>query len=224
MYTLLLGNKAYSSWSLRGWLLFRAFEIPVEEQVVEMYSTAFEDFQARHAPARQVPTLIWADGEHRRTLWDSLAIAEFLAERHPEAGHWPADPAARAVARTLAAEMHSSFQALRSNMPMNLKRHFPGRGRGPGVAEDLERLWTLWRWARAAHGGGRYLFGDRFTAADAFFTPVALRFEAYAVEAPEDLAAYVAALQSAPGLEMWREAAAKEPWIEPRYDLAAPQK
>lgn len=188
-----------------------------------MYTEDFAALWRSHPPARTVPTLLVEEDGRRQAIWDSLAIAEFLAERHPDAGHWPADPMARAAARTLAAEMHSSFGALRSNMPMNLKRSFPGRGRGPGVAADIERVFALWRWARDGYGAaapnaGRWLFGDQFTAADAFFVPVALRFETFGVAAPDDLVDYQDALRAAPGLDAWRAAAAAEPWVERRYD------
>ncbi len=224
-YTLILGNKAYSSWSLRGWLLFDAFGVPVAEQVIPLYTDAFRAAQeTRIAPSRQAPTLIYDAGEARQVVWDSLAIAEFVAERHPEAGHWPLDPGARAAARCLAAEMHSGFAAIRTNMPMNMKRRYPGRGRGPGVAEGVARLETLWAWAREnfgdAHGGaGPYLFGARLTAADVFFAPVASRFETYAVDLSDAAQAYCAALLSLPSVVAWRAAAEAEPWVEPRYQF-----
>ena len=220
-YTLHLGNKAYSSWSLRGWLLFSAFGIPFAEKVTPMYTPEFEQLQKEVSPSYQVPTLLWTEGASEHVVWDTLAIAELLAERHPEAGHWPADPIARAAARCLAAEMHSSFRALRSAMPMNLKKQFPGKGRSEDVDADINRVFKLWTWARERFGdGGPYLFGPAFTAADAFFVPVALRFETYDVKAPAPLADTLRALQTAPTLEQWRVAADAEPWVEARYDVA----
>ena len=219
-YTLHLGNKAYSSWSLRGWLLFSAFGVPFDEKVTPMYTPEFEQLRRDLAPSYQVPTLLWMEGGEEHVVWDSLAIAELLAERHPQAGHWPQNPVARAAARTLAAEMHSSFRALRSAMPMNLKKQFPGKGRTSEVDADIARIFQLWAWARDRFGeGGPYLFGANFTAADAFFVPVALRFETYDVKAPESLAETLAALQNAPTLDQWRAAAAAEPWVESRYDI-----
>lgn len=219
MYTLHIGNKRYSSWSLRGWLLLKAFDLPFEERLTPMYTEAFAALPDQIAPGRQVPALIAEEDGQRQVIWDSLAIAEFLAERHPEAGHWPSDPTARAAARCLAAEMHSGFGALRENMKMNLRRSFPGHGRGAGVAEDIARMIQLWDWAQTRFGGdGPWLFGDRFTAADVFFVPVALRFETYGVEVPAAQQPYYQQLLAAPGLSDWRAAAAEEPWVERRYD------
>lgn len=219
-YTLHLGNKAYSSWSLRGWLLFSAFGVPFDEKVTPMFTPEFEQLRRDVAPSYQVPTLLWNNDGAERVVWDSLAIAELLAERHPEAGHWPADPAARAAARCLTAEMHASFRALRAAMPMNLKKQFPGKGRSEEVDADIARIFQLWGWARDRFGdGGPYLFGAKFTVADAFFVPVALRFETYGVEAPAPLVNTLAALQTAPTLDQWRAAADAEPWIEARYDV-----
>ncbi|MEM6669035.1 MAG: glutathione S-transferase family protein [Pseudomonadota bacterium] len=217
-YTLWIGNKAYSSWSLRGWLLLEAFDIPFEENLVRMYSSEFEAARTEHFPSRTVPTLVFEDGDRRQMIWDSLAIVEFLAERHPKAGHWPEDAAARAAARCLAADMHSGYQALRSNMPMNLKRDYPGRGVTPGVLQDVERLAALWAWARESFPSeGPYLFGSRLTVADVFFCPVANRLATYAVELPEPASVYCAALRAHPAMEKWRAAAVQEPWVEPRY-------
>lgn len=219
-YTLFIGNKAYSSWSLRGWLLLKAFGLPFQERLTPMFTEAFEAMRADMAPGRTVPTLLSeADGK-RVMVWDTLAIAEYLAERHPQAGHWPADPAARARARCLCAEMHSSFQALRSNMPMNMKRRYPDRGRGAGVAQDIARMQALWSGARGEFGaGGPYLFGAGFTAADAFFAPVASRFETYAVSLEPQAQAYAEALLAHPAVAEWRAAAQAEPWVEPRYQF-----
>ena len=220
MYTLFIGNKTYSSWSLRGWLLLEAFGIPFEERLTPMFTDAFKTMKAEMAPGRTVPTLIHQEGEAKTVVWDSLAIAEYLAERHPEAGHWPADPVARARARCLVAEMHSSFQALRSNMPMNMKSKYPDRGRGPGVDLDVARMETLWAETRAVHGAdGPYLFGARFNAGDAFFAPVASRFETYDLALSPESREYCGALLGHPAVMKWRKAAEAEPWVEPRYQF-----
>lgn len=220
-YKLHIGNKRYSSWSLRGWLLLEAFGVPFEEALTPMFTEAFAALKTRIAPGRQVPTLEWTREDGRtQMVWDSLAIAELLAERHPEAGHWPADPAARALARCLCAEMHAGFGALRSNMPMNIGVDYAGRGRGPGVEADIERMQSLWALARAGHGaGGPYLFGAAYGAADAFFTPVAFRFETYGVALTPEAAAYAAALREHPAAARWRRAAEDEIWFEPRYQF-----
>lgn len=218
-YTLVIGNKRYSSWSLRGWLLFHAFEIPVEERLVPMYTPEFEALAKEIAPARQVPTLVHQEHGARHVVWDSLAIAEYLAERHPQAGHWPAVSVARARARCLAAEMHSGFAALRREMPMNLRDALPGRGMGSGVKEDILRISSLWEdtLSRFNAGDGPYLFGAEYCVADVFFTPVALRFETYGVALDRTAAEYADALRGHPSVVAWREAAAAEPWVENRY-------
>lgn len=219
-YTLHIGNKRYSSWSLRGWLLFDAFELTADERLTPLYTPEFEALPTQIAPSRQVPTLIHEVDGQRRVIWDSLAIAEYLAERHPESGHWPEDAAARAHARCLAAEMHAGFGALRREMPMNLRDRLPGRGRGPGVAGDIERVCALWERTLERFGaGGPYLFGTQFTVADVFFTPVATRFETYGVALEGASAAYASTLLAHSSFTKWREAADAEPWVEPRYQF-----
>lgn len=223
-YRIEIGNKRYSSWSLRGWLALDAFGLAYDERVTPLNTTDFEALQAAMAPARQVPVLLVAEtGASQQVIWDSLAIAEFLAERHPEAGHWPADPAHRARARCLAAEMHSSFGALRREMPMQIGVDLSGRGRAAGVDADIARIDQLWTETLAAYGGGGpYLFGASFTITDAFFAPVASRFETYGVALSDPAARYAAALRAHPSMLKWRAAAKAEPWIEPRYGFVAP--
>ncbi len=217
-YTLYIGNKRYSSCKLRGWLLFKAFGIPFAETLVPLYSAEFEALPAKIAPGRQVPTLVHVVGSERRVIWDSLAIAEYLSERHPEAGFWPSDPGARAFARCLAAEMHSGFGSLRAEMPMNLKDHLPGRGRAGSVMADVARMTSLWAEARSRYGaGGPYLFGAQYTVADAFFSPPATRLRTYGVELDNDASAYASALLKHPAFLDWETQAAAEPWVEPRY-------
>lgn len=218
-YVIHIGNKRYSSWSLRGWLLLDAFGLAYSEELTPLYSVGFEALPQRIAPGRQVPALVHTteDGA-RRVVWDSLAIAEYLAERHPEAGHWPEEPGARSWARCLAAEMHAGFGALRREMPMNLRDHLPGRGRAAGVMADIARMTTLWAETRDRFGaGGPYLFGARYTAADTFFTPPATRFATYGVPLEPPAQAYADALLAHPSFVRWRDAAAAEPWVEPRY-------
>ena len=184
MYRITIGDKAYSSWSLRGWLLLAAFDLPFEERLVRMYDPEFDAMQAANAPARTVPQIEWDEDGRTRRVWDTLAIAETLAERHPQAGIWPADPHHRAIARTLAAEMHSGFGALRDACPMNIHRApAPLKAPPEGVAADVARLGEIWRWA-LTETGGPWLGGPQFSAADAFFAPVALRLQGYALSAP----------------------------------------
>jgi glutathione S-transferase len=183
MYRLTIGDTAYSSWSMRGWLLLVAFDLPFEETLVRMYDPAFDAMQAANAPARTVPQIEWDEDGQTRRVWDSMAIAETLAERHPDAGIWPANPGHRVIARCLAAEMHSGFGALRRACPMNIHRKpAPLKVVPEGVATDVTRLGLLWYWARA-QTGGPWLGGSGFSAADVFYAPVALRLHEYGLSA-----------------------------------------
>ena len=212
-YTLIMGNRVYSSWSLRTWLMFRAFDIAFEHQVVPLYTPEFERFREDHFPARQVPTLVMSDGAERTLLWDSLSITEFLHERHRAANIWPSDPSARATARSLCAEMHSGFKALRSTMPMNLKRRYRRFVPDADTRADIERIVGLWRWASSNWSGGPYLFGRSFTAADAFFSPVASRFRTYAVALDEQSQSYADMLLSHPSTKEFYVDAQTETWV-----------
>jgi len=203
---LVIGNKNYSSWSLRPWLALAAAGIPFEEIRIPLYEAGSKAEILRHSPAGKVPVL-----KHGGlVVWDSLAICEYVAERFPEAQLWPADPAARATARSASAEMHSGFVALRSQMPMNLRAHKPGRGRGPGVQEDVDRITTLWRELRARFGaGGDFLFG-RFSIADAMYAPVVGRFRTYEVALDPASRRYADAVWALPALQPWLEASRAE--------------
>lgn len=200
-YRLAIGDRAYSSWSLRGWLVFDAFGIPVETVVAPLYDPAFTDVLAAFAPARTVPALKLPEGV---AVTESLAIAEEIASRHPSARHWPADPAARAVARSLAAEMHAGFAALRTHCPMNLRAAYSRCDPPQAVLDDLARLAALWRHARGATGAtGPWLCGG-YSIADAFFAPVAARIAGYGLPVPDDAADYVAAHLAHPSFRRWR--------------------
>ena len=213
-YKLVLGNKVYSSWSLRAWLLFKPFDIDFEHQVVPLYTDEFEKFREDRFPARQVPTLVVMREQKPTVLWDSLSIAEFLHEQHPEAGIWPTVPTTRAIARSLCAEMHSGFKALRSTMPMNLKRAYSNFVPDADAHADIKRIFDLWHWAKSNCGGdGPYLFGEKFTAADAFFAPVASRFLTYAIALDDLSRAYADALLSHPATAEFWEDAQSETWI-----------
>lgn len=207
--TLVIGNKNYSSWSLRAWLAVRATGVDFDEELVRLSEPGSREALLAHSPAGKVPVL--KDGA--RVVWDSLAILEYLAETRPEAGLWPADAEARARARSVSAEMHSSFAALRSHMPMNLRRSLPGRGRGAGVADDIARICAIWRDCRERFGqAGPFLFGA-FTGADAMYVPVATRFRTYAVELDPVSAAYADAVLTLPAFQEWHTAALEEPWV-----------
>jgi glutathione S-transferase len=215
-YTLVIGNKAYSSWSLRGWLAVRLAGVAFEERLIRLSEPGSRAALLAHSPAGRVPVL--HHGE--RVIWDSLAIVEYLAEQQPEAALWPADAGARAHARSIAAEMHSGFAALRSAMPMNLRKSLPGRGQGPGVAADIERIVLLWQDCRRRFAGpdGPFLFGAP-GAADAMYAPVATRLRTYGVALDPVAAAYVEAVHAWPLFREWHAAALEEPWIIPEDEV-----
>jgi glutathione S-transferase len=217
MYRLIIGDTAYSSWSLRGWLLLAAFDIPFEQRLVRMYDPAFDAMKDANAPARTVPQLEWDEAGRAHRVWDTMAIAETLAERHPQAGIWPDDAHHRAVARILAAEMHSSFTVLRDACPMNLHRDPAPLAAPPeGLAEDVARIGQLWSWA-LAETGGPWLGGARFSAADAFYAPVAFRLHEYALAAP-GTAEYAARLLAHPAVARWVTTAQADPRRLAHYD------
>lgn len=202
-YDLLIADRAYSSWSLRGWLLFSAFDVEVRVHSLRLYDPGFARALTDWAPARTVPALRLPEGV---VIADSLAIAEELASRHPDAGHWPADPRARAIARALVAEMHSSFTALRSHCPMNLRVSYTDCAPPQAVLDDLARLQTLWAWARAETASpGPWLCGA-YSAADAFFAPVAARVAGYGLPMGAAGKAYVQAHLAHPAFRVWRAA------------------
>ncbi|WP_166416993.1 glutathione S-transferase [Cochlodiniinecator piscidefendens] len=200
-YQLFIGDRAYSSWSLRGWLLFERFGIPVSTTMVDFSDEKSWEQVKGFAPARTVPTLITPEGA---VVSESIAIAEELASRHPEAGVWPVDPKARAVARTLTAEMHAGFGALREMCPMNLRVAYTDFTPNDAVVADLRRLDLIWDHARQAKiGDGPWLLGD-YSAADAFFAPVAARIAGYGLRVSPSAQAYVDAHLSDLAFRRWR--------------------
>lgn len=214
MYHLAIGDRTYSSWSLRGWLLFERFGLPVTVHTGRLYDPDFQRLLTEFAPARTVPALRVPEGW---VVPDTLAILETLAERHPDAGHWPHDPEARAMARWLVAEMHSGFGALRGACPMNLAKSYVDCEPGPDVLADLARLEAIWAAARARFGAGSdWLFG-RYTAADAFFAPVAARIAGYNLPVGAEAQAYVAAHLSDGAFRRWRAMGAAEGHEQPVY-------
>ena len=218
-YTLYLGDAAYSSWSMRGWLLLDGFGIAFRKAWTPMYSDAFTAMQTRNAPARTVPALAIGDGE--ALVWESLAIAETLAERHPEAGHWPADTAARAAARSLAGEMHAGFHALRDRPSMNLRRRYSGFEPTEAERADAARVQTLWSWALDRFGGP-WLGGADFGAVDAMYAPVATRFVTYGFALGPEAEAYVRTVYAHPSFRRWHAIADADPRVLDRYDLDLP--
>lgn len=203
---LVIGNKNYSSWSMRPWVLARGLGIAFDEVKLRFDFSAGSPFYtalAAHTPAGKVPVLIEDDGF---AVWDTLAIAEYLAERHPEAGVWPQDARQRARARSLCAEMHSGFGQLRSHCPMNIEADLRDKGaelfdREAGLRKDVARVCELLQEALAA-SGGPFLFGS-FSAADAFYAPVAMRIRSYGLPVPAAVSAYVERLAAAPGVREW---------------------
>ncbi|WNG54535.1 glutathione S-transferase family protein [Archangium gephyra] len=211
--TLVVASKNYSSWSLRPYLALAHTGQPFREVVVPLGQADTAASIAKYSPSGRVPALLHGD----LALWDSLAICEYLAEQFPQAKLWPQDSAARAMARSVTAEMHSGFSNLRNHMPMNLHARRPGEGRAPGVAEDISRITSLWTECRRRFGqGGPFLFGA-FSIADAFYAPVVTRFVTYDVELDAEGAAYRDAVLALPAMKAWTEAARHEPPVA-RYE------
>lgn len=209
-----LGNKAYSSWSLRGWLACKLTGVPFREEVHPMDTPDWKAWIAARSPSGKVP-YVTVDGA---PLWESLAIGEHLAELTP-AAFWPADSAARAHARSISAEMHAGFGELRKAMWMNVRRRFPGKGRTPGALSDIARLEALWSDTRKRHGaGGPFLFGARFGFADAMYAPVAARLWTWEPDVAPATKAYVEAVWSHPFMAEWVKAAEAEPWTIAKYE------
>jgi glutathione S-transferase len=206
---LVIGNKNYSSWSMRPWVLLRQAQIPFEEVQLYFGGTSADltvPGVEKYSKAGKVPVLI-VDGE---PVWDSLAIAETAAELFPEKQLWPADAKARRLARSACAEMHSGFQALRGKMPMNIKGSHPGKGLTAESRRDIDRVVALWSECRGTFGNdGSLLFG-KFSVADAFFAPVVMRFRTYGVEVPRLAKDYCAAVEALPAVREWIEGARKE--------------
>lgn len=215
-----MGNRRYSSWSLRAWLLLRPFGIDFDVDIIPFFTPKFEKFRADHFPARQVPTLIAKENGETTTIWDSMAIAEYLHERHPKVGIWPSDRDARAAARCVAAEMHSSFGALRGTMPMNLCRTYTGFHPDADTEADITRIQVLWHWVWETYDAdGPYLFGEKFCAVDAFYAPIATRFHTYGVKLSPQSHRYVDALIAHPATLEFHHAAQDEIWIVPHYEF-----
>ena len=199
-YDLVIGDRAYSSWSLRGWLLFDAFGIPVRTHSARLYTDELPTLLKSYPPAKTAPTMRTPDGV---VVPETIAIAEELASRHPEAGIWPTDPRTRAVARVLAAEMHAGFGALRNHCPMNLRVSYTDCAPPAEVLADLTRLELIWDWAWAQTGSDVWLCGN-YSAADAFFAPVAARIATYNLPVSPRAMDYVQAHLAHPSFRRWR--------------------
>jgi glutathione S-transferase len=202
--SLVIGNKNYSSWSLRPWLALKVLGVEFQELRIPLGQPGSKQAILTHSPSGRLPCLV--DGEIR--VWDSLAILEYTAEQHPQL--WPEARAARAHARAVSAEMHSSFAPLRQNMPMDARSRHPGKGRTPEVLADIARIQQIWEECRARFGaGGPFLFG-RFSGADAMYAPVVLRFATYEVELSAVNRAYTEAVRALPALAQWVRDAERE--------------
>lgn len=212
MPLLVIGNKNYSSWSLRPWLLLRQFGVAFEEQRLALDTPAFHDQIGRWSPSRRVPAL----HDEGLVVWDSLAICEYANERWLDGRGWPASLQRRALARAAAAEMHSGFAALRAQLPMNCRRRPDGYRWDAAAAADIARIQALWALLRSdcdgdePGDGGEFLFGA-FGIVDAMFAPVAIRFIGYGVAMDETASRYVAALSGLPAMREWQAAAEAEP-------------
>lgn len=210
---LVIANRNYSSWSFRAWLALDCAGAEFEEELIPLGQPDTAERILAVSPSGRVPVLM--DGPV--VVWDSLAIAEHLAERFPDAGLWPGDAVARGRARSVCAEMHAGFQALRSRMPMNMRRVSSGVERPAELDGDIRRVQELWREA-LDRWGGPYLLGA-FGLADCFFAPVVSRFRTYGVELEGAADAYAHRIEAWPAFRRWREAALAEPWTMPKYDL-----
>ena len=217
--TIYLGNKNYSSWSLRPWLVLKHMAVAFDEVVIPLYQAGSRERVLEYSPSGRVPAL-----RHGAvTVWDSLAICEYLAEAFPDRQLrqlWPQDAAARAVARSISAEMHAGFAALRHHLPMNVRAAIPGRAMTPEVAADIARITAIWRDCRSRFGNGKgdFLFGP-FTIADAMFAPVASRFRTYGVALERGAEAYCALLMALPAMRQWIAAARDEPMVVESFEV-----
>lgn len=217
MMKLIIGNKAYSSWSLRGWLACKLSGLPFEEGVVPLYD---EDWDKRRqgdefAPSSGKVPILWDDDI---VVWDSMAIVEYLNEKSGGALFWPAETAARAMARSMAAEMHSGFAALRRKHGMNIRQVYPPQAPDADVIADLERIMQLWAEARARFGGeGDFLFGA-FGAVDVMFAPVVTRIVTYSLPVPRFALGYMNAVLQHPWMQDWIAAAQEEEWVIQRFE------
>ncbi len=212
---LVIGDKNYSSWSMRPWLLLTHFGIPFEEVLIELDEPATKATILTYSASGKVPCLVSDDGF---AVWDSLAIAETLADRYPQHALWPREANARARARSVCAEMHSAFGALRNAMPMNIRLTRPGVGTQPDVLADIARIDALWRECLAA-SGGPFLFGE-FCIADAMYAPVAMRFNSYRPKLSPEAAAYAQRVTALPAVAAWIEAARRETHVVADDELA----
>jgi glutathione S-transferase len=211
---LVIGDKNYSSWSMRPWVVMKHFGLAFQEVLIELYEADTRDDILQYSPSGKVPCLVTDEGT---AVWESLAIIETLAERFPELPVWPRDPAQRALARAISAEMVSGFGALRQNMWMNIRASFPGKGRTPESLADIARVEAIWSQCLERHGGP-FLFGE-FSAADAMYAPVVMRFNTWQPELSERATAYARRVTEQPAVKAWIDAARRETHTISKYDV-----
>jgi len=216
--TLVIGNKNLSSWSMRPWVAAMAFGIPFTEIRVVLDQRDTANQIARYSHAGRVPVLLAGE----MTIWDSLSIIEYLAEQFPDKHMWPQDVAARALARSIVAEMHAGFGELRNAMPMHIQAHLPGRGRTPGAQADIGRVCEIWEDCLSRFGHHQFLFGA-FSIADAFYAPVVMRFKTYGVALAPALQAYCERVAAHPAVARWMGEAMAENDPTPLHDAALPE-
>lgn len=215
---LIIGNKNYSSWSLRPWIALKVAGIAFDEEVISLDAKDFKARVSKVSGTGKVPAL--TDGNTH--VWESLAILEYLAEKYPSARLWPADPAGRALARAIASEMHAGFVPLRRHLPMNMRRPVMPRQLTPEAQANVRRIEAIWTDCRTRYGtDGTFLFGS-FSAADAMYAPVVSRFHTYAVEVGAVARAYMDAVMALPAWGEWRAAALAEPWVLPEDEVDWP--
>jgi len=217
---LIIGNRAYSSWSMRGWLAVKQSAEEFEEFVVPLFDEAWDKRREgdEFAPSLGKVPILW-DGDC--VVWDSLAIVEFLADRHGKEQYWPQDPTACGMARSMAAEMHSGFSNLRRELPMNVRKTFPFKPLTEEVRDEIERILQLWAQARARFGsGGPFLFGE-WCGADIMYAPVVTRFITYSLPMPPFAELYMKAVLSHPHVNEWIDKAQDEPWVIEQYEHEA---
>ena len=216
---LIIGNRAYSSWSMRGWLALKQAGLEFEELVVPLFDEAWEQRREgdEFAPSLGKVPILW---DEDCVVWDSLAIIEFCADRVGRERFWPEEESARAMARSMAAEMHSGFSAIRRELPFNVRKNFGSVALSDEVEAEVIRILNLWAQARARFGGtGEYLFGD-WSAADIMFAPVVTRFVTYSVAVAPFAATYMDAVLHRADVVEWIELAQEEPWVIEQYERA----
>lgn len=213
MLKLVIGNKLYSSWSLRPWLVLSHFSIPFEEEIIPLRMPDSRGRMLEYSPSGKVPSLV--DGDV--TVWESLAIIEYLAEKFPDHAIWPRNRDARAHARAISNEMHSGFQALRQACPMHLGARFATPEISDALQANVDRVEDIWSEARNRFGGGQPFLYGAFSAADAMYAPVVTRFESYQIPVRESTRMYMDAVLAHPAFAVWRGAALAEPWSIPDY-------